>query len=144
MSFMPNFDITASALSAERLRMDVTSGNLANTQTTRGPDGQPYRKLMPVFEAQPIEFEDTLSGELNLQLSKVAVTGIEKDARPPKRVYDPGHPDADKDGYVSLPNINVMEEMADLMMASRTYEANVTAFNTSKQMVLKTLDIGRV
>lgn len=143
MSFLPNFEITASALSAERLRMDITSANLANTQTTRGPDGQPYKKLMPVFQTEPLSFDKELNGEMDLQLSKVSVAGIEKDATEPKRIFDPSHPDADKNGYVSLPNINVMEEMADLLMATRTYEANVTAFNTSKQMMMKMLDIGK-
>jgi flagellar basal-body rod protein FlgC len=127
--------ISASGMTAERLRMDVIAENLANADTTRGPDGKPYRRKEVVLEAAGGSFEQTLNG--------VQVAGIAEDSSPARRVYDPGHPDADKDGYVSLPNVEPVSEMVDLITASRGYEANVQALQASKQMFVKTLDILR-
>jgi flagellar basal-body rod protein FlgC len=126
--------ISASGMSAERLRMDVISANIANADSTTGPDGQPYRRQEVVLEPGG-SFDDVLKG--------VQVAGIAEDQSPPRRVYDPGHPDADAQGYVSMPNVSPITEMVDLIGASRSYEANVTAMNASKQIVTRTLDILR-
>lgn len=143
MSFVTSFQVSASGLEAQRLRMDLASMNLANAQTTHGPDGKVYQKVKPVFETRPLEFGNALEKEMGIELQAVAVSSIQKDTTPPRRSYDPGHPDADKDGFVSLPNVNLMEEMADMMLASRAYEANVTAFNTTKGIALKALELGK-
>lgn len=144
MSLISAFEITASGLSAQRLRMDLASTNLANAQTTKGPDGKPFSRLIPEFEAVPVEYDPVFTPEVNSVMSKVNLEQIKKDQSTPRRVYDPGHPDADPNGFVSLPNVNLMQEMADLMMASRAYESNVTAFNTTKSMALKAIEIGKV
>ncbi len=126
--------ISASGMSAERLRMDVVAANIANADTTRGPDGQPYRRREVVLSPGG-SFDEVLQG--------VQVAGIAEDQSPPRRVYDPGHPDADAQGYVSMPNVSPITEMVDLIGASRAYEANVTAMNVAKQMVNRALDIIR-
>jgi flagellar basal-body rod protein FlgC len=128
--------ISASGMAAERLRMDVTSANLANADTTRGPDGKPYQRQEVVLQAGGGQtFGDVLSG--------VEVSGIVGDPTPGRRVYDPGHPDADAQGYVTLPNVNPVTEMVDLIAASRSYEANVTAMQSAKQLFSKTLELLR-
>jgi flagellar basal-body rod protein FlgC len=139
----PGFEISASGLEAQRLRMDLASANLANAQTTNGPDGGPWKKLSPVFEARSLEFDNALN-DVEAQLKRVDVTGVEKDRTNPRLVYDPTHPDADAKGFVAMPNVNMMEEMADLLMASRSYEANVTAFNMSKSMAMSALNLGKI
>jgi flagellar basal-body rod protein FlgC len=128
-------DTSASGMTAERMRMDVIAENLANADTTRGPDGKPYRRKEVVLESAGGSFQDALDG--------VQVAGITEDSSPLRRVYDPGHPDADGNGYVSLPNVEPVSEMVDLITASRGYEANVQALQASKQMLVKTLDILR-
>jgi len=131
-------EISASALTAERLRMDVTAENLANAQTTRGADGQPYRRKEVVLQE--------LGAGFGAQLDKamgVEVAGVVEDQTPLKRVHDPGHPDADAQGYVSMPNVDTVAEMVDLISASRAYEANVTAMQAAKQMFAKTLELLR-
>lgn len=143
MSLISAFEVTASGLSAQRLRMDIASTNLANAQTTRGPDGKPFSRLIPEFEAVAMENDPVFSADVNRVMAKVELNEIKKDQSPPKRVYDPGHPDADGLGFITLPNINLMQEMADLLMASRAYESNVTAFNTTKSMALKAIEIGK-
>ena len=129
--------IAGSGMTAERLRMDVVSENLANANTTRGVDGQPYRRKEVVLQQQGggSSFGEVLAG--------VQATAIVEDQSPPRRVYDPGHPDADQQGYVTLPNVNTVSEMVDLITASRGYEANVQALNATKQLVARTLDILR-
>ena len=127
--------ISASGMTAERLRMDVTAENLANAQTTRGADGQVFRRKEVVLAEGTPSFDEVLRG--------VRVAGVVEDPSPPRRVYDPGHPDADKDGYVSLPNVSTVTEMVDLITASRGYEADVQSMNTAKQMFVKALDILR-
>jgi flagellar basal-body rod protein FlgC len=122
-------------MSAERLRMDVIAENLANADTTRGPNGGPYRRKEVVLQTAGGSFADTLSG--------VEASGIVEDQSPLKHVYDPGHPDADKQGYVTLPNVEPVTEMVDLITASRGYEANVQALQASKSMFTRTLDILR-
>lgn len=130
--------ISSSGLSAERLRMDTISSNIANANTTRGGNGGPYRRKVAVFQ----ENLDQFSSNGN-NLMGVKAVGIEEDQSPFQKVYDPGNPDAGKDGYVSMPNVNVLNEMADLITATRAYEANVTAMNSEKSMFLKALEIGR-
>jgi flagellar basal-body rod protein FlgC len=142
--FFDSIDVSASALSAERLRMNTISSNLANAQTTRTPEGGPYRRKDPVFQANPIpEFSQVLKGSMEVPMHKVQVVDVVSDPNPPKMVYNPSHPDANPDGMVAMPNINTMEEMVNLITASRTYEANVTAMNVSRNMMNRALDIGR-
>jgi flagellar basal-body rod protein FlgC len=152
VSFFGALDISASGLSAERMRMDVVAENLANAQTTRGPNGGPYRRKEVVLAtAQGDGFRSALAGAVgsvpgqrsSQQPGGVQVAGIVEDAAPARRVYDPGHPDADGQGYVSLPNVNPVTEMVDLISASRAYEANVTAMQTAKTMFTKTFDLLR-
>jgi flagellar basal-body rod protein FlgC len=138
--------ISASGMSADRLRMDVTAENLANADTTRTASGGPYvRKevLLQEIGSSPT-FADTLAGATQSQVgSGVEVAGIVDDPSAPRRVYDPTHPDADAQGYVTLPNVNPVTEMVDLITATRGYEANVQAMNASKQMFSRTLDLLR-
>jgi flagellar basal-body rod protein FlgC len=147
MSLFGGLDISASGLTAERLRMDVTAENLANAQTTRGADGQPYRRKEVVLQEAPGSFGASLSKAMGsgggTQGGGVQVAGIAQDSAPLKRVYDPGHPDADAQGYVSMPNVDTVTEMVDLIGASRAYEANVTAMQAAKQMFTKTLELLR-
>jgi flagellar basal-body rod protein FlgC len=131
------FQVSASALSAQRQRMNVIASNLANAQSTKTADGGPYRRQDVVFSTDPVEQgRDGLVG--------VKVSSIVKDDSPFQSVYDPGHPDADKDGVVLMPNVSVIEEMVNMMMASRAYEASVQSFDTAKTMFTKTLELGRV
>ena len=142
MAFFDAFDISATGLTAQRLRMDVISQNMANVNTTRTGDGTPYRRKVTIFrEAGGAPFArclDSLSAG-----SGVRVSAITDDATPGAKVYDPGHPDADADGYVTMPNVNVVTEMVNMISASRSYEANVTAMNNTKAMIAKTLEISR-
>jgi flagellar basal-body rod protein FlgC len=133
MSMFDGLRISASGMTAERMRMDVIAENLANADTTRGPDGQPYRRKEVVLEAGSPSFEDVLDG--------VHVAGIADDPSPLRRVYDPGHPDADAQGYVSLPNVSPVTEMVDLITATRGYEADTQALNATKGMFLKAIDL---
>jgi flagellar basal-body rod protein FlgC len=149
MGLFDAIDISGSALSAERLRMDVTAENLANAQTTRGANGQPYRRKVVLMEQAPEagnSFGSVLSGAMNrggAEASGVRVAGIAQDSAPNRQVYDPGHPDANAQGYVSMPNVDPVSEMVDLITASRAYESNVTAMQAAKQMFTKTLDLLR-
>jgi flagellar basal-body rod protein FlgC len=148
MSLFGGLEISASGLTAERLRMDVTAENLANAQTTRGADGQPYRRKEVILQEVPGSFGATLStamggGNSGTQGGGVQVAAVVQDATPLKRVYDPGHPDADAQGYVSMPNVDTVTEMVDLISASRAYEANVTAMQAAKQMFSRTLELLR-
>lgn len=146
MGLFDAINTAASGLTAERLRMDVTAENLANAQTTRGADGQPYRRKVVVLqEAAGPTFGATLDGAMNRRggTSGVRVAQIAQDATPNRLVYDPSHPDADKRGYVSMPNVQPVTEMVDLISASRGYEANVTVMQTAKTMFTKTLDLLR-
>ncbi len=131
------FKVNASALEAQRIRMNIIASNMANAQSTRTEAGGPYVRKDVVFSTMPIELN---TGE---GLEGVRVTEVVEDTTPPLIVYDPGHPDADENGYVAMPNIKVIKEMVNMMMALRAYEANVTAFNVSKGMFKKTLELGR-
>jgi flagellar basal-body rod protein FlgC len=146
MAFMNSINISASGLTAEKLRMDVISRNIANVNTTRTANGTPYRRQVVVFQAmdKQMPFSEYLSDASKTLIgSGVKVTGIIEDKTPFKSVYDPGHPDADEKGYIKMPNVDVMTEMVNMISASRAYEANVTAINSAKSMALKALEIGR-
>ncbi len=134
---MDLFKVSASALQAQRVRMNTIASNMANAQSTKSEKGGPYVKKNVVFEVMPIK-----DGR-NKGLEGVKVVDVVEDKKPPISVYDPGHPDADDKGYVKMPNINVIEEMVNMMMALRAYESNVKAFNMSKSMFQKSLAIGR-
>lgn len=135
--------ISASGLSAERLRMDTIASNIANVTTTRGENGQPYIRKIAVFQTNLDKAMNTSTGKFENNLKGVKAVGIVDDKTPLKKVYDPSHPDADADGYVSMPNVNILNEMADMITATRSYEANVNAMNSEKSMFLKALEIGR-
>ncbi len=145
MDFFSAMDISASALSAERIRMNLISANIANANSTRTSEGGPYRRKDAVFAtSRPApRFGETLSRLSGNPPSGVEVTQILADNSPPRLQYDPKHPDADEKGFVALPNINVVEEMADMIIASRAYEANITATQASKAKAMKTLELGR-
>ncbi|OXB94502.1 flagellar basal body rod protein FlgC [Parageobacillus galactosidasius] len=150
MSIFQSLDITASALTAQRLRMNVISSNMANVDTTRARfvNGQwePYRRKLVVMEPRQEGFSTYLQTAMNSRASVgngVKVTKIMEDQTPFKLVYDPSHPDADRDGYVRLPNVDPLKEMVDLISATRSYEANVTVFNATKGMLMKALEIGK-
>ena len=164
MDLFSIFDVTGGGMSAQRSRMNVVAGNLANAETTRTPEGGPYRRRSVLFRAQPAANEfstllasgpqlsrvDPQSGHIPFasldrpqQALSVHVDAIQESSREPKKTYDPHHPDADEGGYVSYPDINPMEEMTDLLSATRSYEANLTTFNATKALVHRLLDIGR-
>jgi flagellar basal-body rod protein FlgC len=149
------FDANASALSAQRLRMDVISSNIANAETTRAKyvNGKfvPYSRKMVVMEPTSPNFSETLKNQINGTSGSasgsaspgVKITQIVEDQTPFKLVYNPSHPDADENGYVQMPNVDIAKEMIDMISASRAYEANVTALNSNKAMFAKALEIGK-
>lgn len=142
MKAFSSLRISASGLAAERLRMDTIASNIANATTTRGEDGKPYVRKIAVFQ-ENLNSElgkDKATGE---EFLGVKAVGIEEDASPLRRVYDPSHPDADEQGYVTMPNVNILNEMADMIAATRAYEANINAMNSEKSMFVKALEIGR-
>ena len=150
MTIFNSINTTASALTAQRLRMDVISSNMANVDTTRGKlvDGEwePYKRKQVVFQEQEGSFASHLNIARGNSLEAsggVGVSRIVEDETPFELVYDPENPDADENGYVSMPNVDPLREMVDLMSASRSYEANVTVLNASKSMLMKTLEIGK-
>ncbi|MGC8868652.1 MAG: flagellar basal body rod protein FlgC [Sulfurihydrogenibium sp.] len=131
-------EVSVSGMQAERVRIDLAASNLANVNSTRAEDGQPYRRKVPVFEAVLDSYSN------NMPIYKVRVKEIQTDPSPFKLKFDPNNPDAGPDGYVRLPNVDPMREMVDMMSAIRSYESNLTAFNTHKDMILKSLEIIRV
>ena len=143
MGLFDGLEISASGLTAERMRMDVTAENLANAQTTRGANGQPYRRKEVVLQEAPGSFGASLSKAMGGGAGGVQVAGIVADRTPGKLVYDPGNPDANAQGYVRMPNVDTVSEMVDLITSQRSYEANVTAMQSAKQMFTKTLDLLR-
>jgi len=143
MGILDILKVSASALRAQRTRMEVIASNLANIQTTRTEEGGPYRKKEVVFTPSEMSDGRAFKDILSEKVEGVKVEEISESSKPFERVYDPGHPDADQDGYVSLPNVNLMEEMADMIAATRAYEANVNVVQTTKEMFLKSLEIGR-
>ena len=141
MEFFTTFKICASGLSAQRAKLDVITSNIANVNTTSTPEGGPYKRKMITFSAEPLKegFDKSLADAV--RIVKVQNVIEEKDGF--KRIYDPAHPDADKDGVVTLPNVNIMLEMTDLITASRSYEACATAFDAAKNMAIKAMEIGK-
>ena len=136
-------DISGSGLVAERKRMSLIANNIANVNTTRGADGQPYRRQYAVFATLLDREIDGLSPDA-LREKGVMVDRIVKDFSPFTKVYDPNHPDADTQGYVSLPNVNIVEEMVDLIAASRAYEANIAVMKATKRMMTKAMDVMKI
>ena len=157
MGLFDAIDVSATGLSAERLRMDITAENLANAQTTRGVNGGPYRRKVVTLQEAGQSFGATLAGAMEnsagparlggerpgLRAAGVEVSGIVEDGSAPRLVYDPGHPDANPQGYVQMPNVDPIAEMVDLITASRGYEANITAMQSAKGMFSRTLDLLR-
>ena len=144
MDVLTAMQISGSALKAERARLNITAMNMANANTTRTIEGGPYRAKSVVFAAKPLEksFQDTLQSS-HERLTKVEVVRVVEDKAPFREVYDPSHPDADANGVVKMPNVNMVEQTVDMMNARRAYEANVTALTAAKSMALKALDISR-
>lgn len=152
MKITNGFDISASALTANRMRMDVISSNVANAETTRAAyvNGEyvPYKRKMVVMESNEQSFsqifKNTLNGnDASSKFKGVNVTKIIEDSSPTKLVYNPSHPDANVDGYVEMPNVDIATEMVDMIAAVRAYESNVTALNATKSMFMKALEIGK-
>lgn len=146
MNFLKAMNASSSGLAAQRFRMNIISANIANAETTRTPEGGPYRRRDVIFGALPAQrtFEEELrSPPKPDDPLHVKVLGVAVDERPPILKYDPSHPDSNEQGYVAMPNINPMEEMTNLMLASRSYEANIAAFNATKAMAIKAMEIGR-
>ncbi len=143
MRIFDTFKISASGMTAEKLRMDTVASNIANATTTRTEDGGPYRRKVAVFKENLERELDRISGRSEVVSRGVKVDAITEDPTPFRLVYDPEHPDANEEGYVEMPNVNVLNEMVDMIAATRAYEANITALNASKAMFLKALEIGR-
>jgi flagellar basal-body rod protein FlgC len=146
MSFLNGLKISSSALAAELVRMNVISSNLANANTTRTEDGSgPYKRKDVVFTARDsgVTFDNLMRQAFDPNLKEVKVDGIVEDRKPPKMVYNPGHPDADQNGMVAMPNISVMEEMVNMITSNRAFEANTTALNATKSMANTAINIGR-
>lgn len=141
INIIPGFNATASALNAERVRMEVISRNIANANTTRDLDGKPFQRQQVVFETM-LDQQQGLNGS-GSDSGVVRIARIEKDTKPPILVFNPGHPDANDEGMVSMPNVNTHEEMADLMSASRAYEANLAVVRISRNMATQTMSIGK-
>ncbi len=140
-----SFNISASGMTAQRKRMDIIANNIANVDTTRTEEGGPYRRKMPVFKARGSKpFSAMLKDEIDFrQGNGVEISSIVEDSKPFQLIHNPNHPDANQDGFVEMPNVDIATEMVDMIDASRAYEANVTALNTFKSMAMKALEIGR-
>jgi flagellar basal-body rod protein FlgC len=138
-----SFDISVSAINAERLHMELISSNIANANTTRTITGEPYRRRIAVVSEKPLRSfaEELAYARLKLEGGGVEVTEVVEDQTPFQRVFNPGHPDADSQGYVNMPNVDLAREMVDMVYASKLYEANITAFNATKKMMQDTLQI---
>ena len=146
MNILSSMETSSSGMAAQRYRMNIISANIANAQTTRTPEGGPYRRREVIFGALPAQrsFEQELRSHVKPDDPlHVKVLGVAVDERPPLLKYDPAHPDSNEEGYVAMPNIDPLEEMVNLMLATRSYQANVAAFNATKSMALRALEIGR-
>lgn len=144
MSLSQSFLLSGLGLQVQKKRIDVVAENLANASSTRTADGGPYRKKELIISSTPVSFEKGLEKYLKKdQVQGAQVIGVSRSDSPPRIVYDPAHPDADANGNVALPNISTVQEMVDLITASKAYQANVTVFNAGKSMVMRTLDLGR-
>lgn len=133
--------ISVDGINASRIHMEIISSNLANINTTRTSLGGPYKRKIPVYAEKPIEFSEVLSSAQQKISGGIEVVDIAEDATPLQKVFNPGHPDADKDGYVSMPNVSMSKEMVDMVYVSKIYEANITAYNATKRMAQETLQI---
>ena len=140
MNILDTLRISASGLTAQRVRLQAISSNMANARSTRTEEGTPYRRQMPVFQAVKA---NEFGSELAQQLSRVEVVDVERSEAPFRQVFDPGHPDADDDGYVQYPNVDILHEMVDLMNTSRTYEANTNVTETTYKIANQALELGR-
>lgn len=145
MDFFSSMRVSASGLEAQTRRMNSISSNIANAETTRTAEGGPYRRQDPIFAAETDResFGEILQNQLDESVQGVRVVDVHRDERPPRQVYNPSHPEANEDGYVLMPNVNTVEEMANMVSAQRSYEANVTAMGAAKAMAQKALEIGR-
>ena len=145
MSLFSTLSVSASGMSAQRQRTELLVENLANSDTTRTPDGGPYRRKDVVFAADPeaSEFQSLFENQVNASGVGVRVAQVVTDTQPPEKRYMPGHPDADADGYVAFPRVDPAEEMVDLMSASRGYQANVAAISAVKDMIARSIDLFR-
>jgi flagellar basal-body rod protein FlgC len=141
INLLTGIDSTSSALDAERVRMDVIAGNIANANVTKGLDGKPYQRQEVTFESVLRNQQDSDSPEAGSQMVRIA--RVQKDMRPPRMVYNPGHPDANKEGMVAMPNINIHEEMVDMISSSRSYEANLAVVKNARSMAMGALSIGK-
>ncbi len=143
--FLTGMRISSSGMTAQRMRMNTISSNIANINTTRSPEGGPYRRKDVVVEAMPDarSFGEILTSQPDRDLARVQVTDVISDRKAPLMKFEPNHPDANEEGYVAYPNINLMEEMANMITATRAYEANISAMNATKDMALQALEIGR-
>jgi flagellar basal-body rod protein FlgC len=133
--------ISSSGLKAQRARMEVIAGNLANIHTTKTDEGGPYKKREVVFMSTDVSDEKSFGRVLSKKIEGVKVDSVQESDKAFERIFDPNHPDADPEGYVSLPNVNLMEEMTDMTAATRAYEANINVMNTTKEMLIKSLDL---
>ncbi len=143
MDIFDSLKVSSSALKAQRIRLNTISSNIANVETTRTPEGGPYQKKEVVFRSSETPFGQRLEQSLNRQVQGVEVAAIQANPSPPKMVYNPSHPDADEEGNVAMPNVDILEEMVDMTSATRAYEANATVIKAVKRMALKALEIGR-
>jgi flagellar basal-body rod protein FlgC len=143
MDFLSALNVSASGLSTERVRVNLAASNLANADTTRGPDGKPYKRLDPVLESVPFEASLQSAEGSSEGVAGVRVAQIAQDEGPGRRVYNPSHPDADPDGFVTLPNVNPVHEIVNLISAQRAYDANATAIDTLKTMATRALEISK-
>lgn len=145
MDFFSSMRVSASGLEAQTRRMNTISSNIANAETTRTEDGGPYKRKDAIFTATTDKesFGEILKDQLDQQVQGVLVEDIHEDSAPPRMVYNPNHPDANEEGYVAMPNVNTVEEMANMISAQRSYEANVTAMNAAKAMAAKAMEIGK-
>ncbi len=143
MDILNTFKVSGSALKANTIRLNTISSNLANIETTSTPEGGPYKRKSVYFQSAPLNFKDQLESSLKNAVEGGKVSTILEDNDPPKKIYNPSHPDAKEDGYVDMPNISVLEETVDMMSATRAYQANVTVIKTTKRMALKALEIIR-
>jgi flagellar basal-body rod protein FlgC len=145
MDILSGMRVSSSGMAAQRMRMNTISSNIANINTTRTPEGGPYRRKDVVFEAMPDarSFGEILITQPQKDIARVQVTDVAVDRKAPLLKYEPDHVDADENGYVAYPNINLMEEMANMIQATRAYEANVSAMNATKDMAMTSLELGR-
>ena len=143
MGILDILKISASGLKAQRTRMEIIATNLSNIHTTKTDEGGPYKKKEVVFTSSDVAEEKSFGGLFSKRIEGVKVDSIQESNKSFEKVFDPNHPDADQDGYVMYPNVNLMEEMTDMVAATRAYEANINVLNTTKEMIIKSLDLGK-